>query len=71
MTKFLSLYRTFVTSIIFVQFHHDTPTSKGIRGLKPFFTLGQGQIAPMGQILNITGSYYHSEQSLLVSEGLL
>ena len=43
MTKFLCIYRAFVTSIILVKFHHDTPNSKGTRGLKPFFcTLGTG-----------------------------
>ena len=43
--KISNLYRAFVTSIIFVQFHHDTPT----RGQKPFFVhCGQGQITPKG-----------------------
>ena len=36
MTKFLGLYIAFVTSIIFVKFHHDTPNSKGTRVQKPF-----------------------------------
>ena len=36
MTKFLSLYRAFVTMIIFVKFHHDTTNSKGTRRQKPF-----------------------------------
>ena len=48
-----------------MQFHHDTPTSKGPRGKKTFFVhWGQGQITLMGQILSITGSYYHSEDLL-------
>ena len=48
-----------------MQFHHDTPTSKGTIGQKPFFEhMGQGQITPMGQILSIIGSYYHSENLL-------
>ena len=43
MTKFLSLYRAFVTSIIFVKFYHDTPKSTGTRGQKNnFCTLGAG-----------------------------
>ena len=42
MTKFLSYYRAFVTSIIFVTSHHDTPNSKGTRGQKTFGTLGAG-----------------------------
>ena len=43
MTEFLSLKIAFVTSIIFVKFYHDTPNSKGTRGLKPLFcTLGTG-----------------------------
>ena len=63
--KISNLYRAFVTSIIFVQFRHDTPTSKGTRGQKSFFVhWRQGQITPMGQILSITGSYYHSEHLL-------
>ena len=36
MTKLLNKYRAFVTSNIFVKFHHDTPNSKGTRGQKPF-----------------------------------
>ena len=37
-----------------------------------FCSLGAGaQIIPMGQILSITESYYHSEHLLQVSEGLL
>ena len=35
--KISYLYRAFVTSIIFVQFQHDTPTSKGTRGQKNIF----------------------------------
>ena len=34
--KFLSLYRAFVTSIIFVKFHHDTPIVKELEA-KTFF----------------------------------
>ena len=50
--KISNLYRAFVTSIIFVQFHHDTPTGKETRGQKIFFVhWGQGQTPPMGQIL--------------------
>ena len=36
MTKFQSS-RTFVTSIIFVKFDHDTLKSKGTRDQQPFF----------------------------------
>ena len=39
MTKFLGLYRAFVTAIIFVNFNHATPISKGTRGQKPFFDI--------------------------------
>ena len=43
MTKFLSQYRAFfVTSIIFVKFHHDTPDSKGTRDQNPFLYIGAG-----------------------------
>ena len=35
--KISMLIKTFVTSIIFAKFHHDTPNSKGTRGQKPFF----------------------------------
>ena len=51
--------------IVFVQFHHNTPISKRTRGQKPFFVhWGQVQITPIGQIMSITGSYYHSEHLL-------
>ena len=36
MTKFLSLYKAFVTSNMLVKFRHDIPNSKGTRGQKPF-----------------------------------
>ena len=53
--KISMLIKSNVTSIIFVKFHHDTPTSKGTRGQKPFFVhWGQGQVNPIGQILSIT-----------------
>ena len=35
--KISKLILSFVTSIIFVKAHHDTPNSKGTRGQKPFF----------------------------------
>ena len=47
--EFLSKYTAFVTSIMFVKFHHDTPNSKGTRGQNPFFVhWGQWQITPVG-----------------------
>ena len=36
--KISTSYRAFVTLIIFVMFHHDTPTSEGTRGQIPFFS---------------------------------
>ena len=38
--KVLSIYRAFVTSIIFVKFHHDTPNSEGTSGQKTFLYTG-------------------------------
>ena len=35
--KISMLIKSFVTSIIFVKFHHGTPNSKGTRGQKPVF----------------------------------
>ena len=38
--KISTSYRAFVTLIIFVMFHHDTPTSEDTRGQKPFLGAG-------------------------------
>ena len=35
--NFCANTKTFVTAIIFVKFHHDTPNSKEISGHKTFF----------------------------------
>ena len=41
MTKFLSEYRAFVTSISFVKFHQDIPKDRGNRGQKPFLYINK------------------------------
>ena len=65
MTKFQTKIELLLLRSIIVMFHHDTPTSEGTRGQKPFFVhWGQEQITPMGQILSITEGYYHSEHLL-------
>ena len=65
MTIFLSLYRAYVTSIIFGKFHDDTPNSKGTRSQKPFLYMGGGGGGGGAGADNSNGVYFEHHRKLV------